>query len=170
MTGIGLGGLSAYALEVLELTPLWRLRRSLEESAADSIEESSDAPDASTARPRVWWSVSNAPVPAALRNAAEQAVGLATRPVSASPASLAWRVAQPSDWFTWLGAQGFAQTAASGPGIVLVWGADFTGLSRGQVEKMPVWLLGLPDISQGFTAQARRATWASLLALRGAFR
>ena len=184
MTASAMEGLSSYALEVLELAPLWRYR---ERPSMDSGDV-----DALPARHR-WWSVSAAPLAEGLREAVRQAATLAMGPLEMPPLEIAWHVAalpqQPPSsaeelrntqgfsqdtWQAWLMAHIEAQRQAHGqapmPGVVLLWGAGFTGpvaVPHGQAQ---IQCVGLPAAASAQGAEARRQIWAALLGLREALR
>ena len=186
MTASAMEGLSSYALEVLELAPLWRYR---ERPSMDSGDV-----DALPALHR-WWSVSAAPLAEGLREAVRQAATLAMGPLEMPPLEIAWHVAalpqQPPSsaeelrntqgfsqdtWQAWLVGQiqAHEQTQSQGqvtmPGVVLLWGAGFAGPvavphGQGQIE-----CVGLPAAVAAQGAEARRQIWAALLGLREALR
>lgn len=190
MTDSAMASLSSYALEVLELAPLWRYQESAETGAA--VVEDMPAP-------HQWWSVSAAPMTEGLREAVRQAVTLAMGPLALPPLEIDWRVAalpqQPpvsagelrdthefsqETWHAWLVGQTQTQeqtqeqTQGQGkvrmPGVVLLWGAGFAGsvaVPHGQAQ---IECVGLPVAAAARGAEARRQIWAALLGLREALR
>ena len=186
MTASAMGGLSSYALEVLELAPLWRYRE----------RPSMDFRDVD-ARPALhrWWSVSAAPVAEGLREALRQAATLAMGPLALPALEIDWRVAAlpqqrtvsaeelgdtqgfaQGTWQAWLvgQTQPEEQTQSNGqaamPGVVLLWGAGFAGpvaVPHGQAQ---IECVGLPAAAAAQGAEARRQIWAALLGLREALR
>ena len=181
-----MGSLSSYALEVLELAPLWRYR-----------DRPSMNPGDIDALPALhqWWSVSVAPLAEGLREAVRQAATLAMGPLALPPLEIDWRVAalpqQPpvsaeelrdtqgfsqETWQAWLigQTQAHEQTQSQGqvamPGVVLLWGAGFAGpvaVPHGQAQ---IECVGLPAPAAAQGAEARRQIWAALLGLREALR
>ena len=186
MTASAMGGLSSYALEVLELAPLWRYRDRL----SVGLEDLQALP-----APHQWWSVSAAPLADGLREAVGQAARLAMRPLEMPSLEIAWRVAalpQPTSvseqqgpdapgvaqdaWQAWLVAQMQGQGQEQGrgqvpiPGVVLLWGAGFAGPVAVPHGEAQIQCVGLPASAAAQGAEARRQIWAALLGLREALR
>ena len=186
MTASAMGGLSSYALEVLELAPLWRYR----DRPSMGLEDLQALP-----APHQWWSVSAAPLADGLREAVGQAARLAMRPLEMPSLEIAWRVAalpQPTSvseqqgpdapgvaqdaWQAWLVAQMQGQGQEHGrgqvpiPGVVLLWGAGFAGPVAVPHGEAQIQCVGLPASAAAQGAEARRQIWAALLGLREALR
>ncbi len=187
MTASAMGGLSSYALEVLELAPLWRYR----DRPSMGLEDLQALP-----APHQWWSVSAAPLADGLREAVGQAARLAMGPLEMPSLEIAWRVAalpQPTSvsahegrdmqegfsqdaWQAWLVAQMQGQGQEQGrgqvpiPGVVLLWGAGFAGPVAVPHGEAQIQCVGLPASAAAQGAEARRQIWAALLGLREALR
>lgn len=180
MTASAMGGLSSYALEVLELAPLWRYR----DRPSMGLEDLQALP-----APYQWWSVSAAPLADGLREAVGQAARLAMGPLEMASLEIAWRVAalpQPTSvseqqgpdapgvaqdaWQAWLVAQMQGQGQVPIPGVVLLWGAGFAGPVAVPHGEAQIQCVGLPASAAAQGAEARRQIWAALLGLREALR
>lgn len=180
MTASAMGGLSSYALEVLELAPLWRYR----DRPSMGLEDLQALP-----APHQWWSVSAAPLADGLREAVGQAARLAMGPLEMPALEIAWRVAallRPASvpeqqgpdapgvaqdaWQAWLVAQMQGQGQVPIPGVVLLWGAGFAGPVAVPHGEAQIQCVGLPASAAAQGAEARRQIWAALLGLREALR
>ncbi|MEN9765017.1 MAG: hypothetical protein RL397_972 [Pseudomonadota bacterium] len=184
MTASAMGVLSSYALEVLELAPLWRYR----DRPSMGLEDLHALP-----APHQWWSVSATPLADGLREAVGQAARLAMGPLEMPSLEIAWRVAalpQPASvseqqgpdapgvaqdaWQAWLVAQMQGQGQGQGqvpiPGVVLLWGAGFAGPLAVPHGEAQIQCVGLPAAAAAQGAEARRQIWAALLGLREALR
>lgn len=152
--------LSAHALELLELTPVWRHRPQGSQAGMPPSPAGLDATGLEH-----WWSVSSAPVGAELRQALEQAASLAMRPLGLSGLRIDWK--EP-EGIKPLDHQSVSQAALGLPlpGLVLVWGEAALEPTHTLHEGSTIWWVGMPDLAKGLPAAHRRQVWARLLALR----
>lgn len=160
--------LSIYAREVLELAPVWRLRKPV---------GAHDLPSAASVDLQYWWSLSSEPVSAALDISLRHVAAMVAAP-GVAPDALRWQSALASrpldtvaeaDLAQWLGAQfALLPMGEDRPAVVLLWGSNFAGAVTISLPTLAgsVCCVGLPALKDLASAQAKRTAWSQLLAVR----